>query len=169
MAEQKKPVERQVAVMPPEQVERIWNQVKDLKQLKETLQISPQEIENTYALAYLLYEQKQFQSAADSFSVLMMMDPTDWRFSYGLAACRHALADWPNAALYFAVAAELNPGDPLPHYYTADCFLKLGNEKAAKLSYELVLERIAKQADGQLWKALKGQTELMLKQMGTTA
>jgi type III secretion system low calcium response chaperone LcrH/SycD len=159
-------VKKQVAVIPMDEVERLWDKVVAFQSLKDQMGLSAQEIENTYALAYLMHQQKRYQEASDAFKTLMLLDLSDWRFPFGFAACQHALGHWSDAAMFFFIAAQLNPDDPYPCYYTGDCFQKLGRPDAARLSYQEVLERISKQRRPEDWKAMQGQTELILEQLG---
>lgn len=155
----------QVADIDRSELDKLWQQVENYQQIKDQLGVSQQEIENTYALAYLMHQQKKFQVAADAFQTLMLMDLADWRFPYGFAACRHAQNNWTDAALFFTLAAQLHDTDPLPIYYAGDSFQKMGKLDGAKAAYQEALDRINKQKNAGQWKALQAQTALMLNRL----
>ncbi len=150
-----------------QQIDEIWNAALEIQSLKDALKVSTQEIENTYAFAYLLHQQKKYEVAADTFQTLMMLDPTDWRFPYGFGACQHALQQWSLAAVYFTVAAELDSTNPFPYYYAGDCYQKMGNFEGAKAAYQTALERIEASRDRSQWKPVENQIRLLLKQLPT--
>jgi type III secretion system low calcium response chaperone LcrH/SycD len=165
MAKQKQQVQTaEQAGLTFQDVEKIWDQVDKIEEARKQMNISDQEIENTYALAYLMHQQKKYEMAAETFKLLMLLNLKDWRFPFGLAACLYGQGQWAEASVFFTTAGELND-DPLPFYYVGDCFHKLGNPEGAKMAYQEVLNRIESQKDKGRFQALQGQVQLLLQHL----
>jgi hypothetical protein len=68
MAKQKQQVQTaEQAGLTFQDVEKIWDQVDKIEEARKQMNISDQEIENTYALAYLMHQQKKYEMAAETF------------------------------------------------------------------------------------------------------
>lgn len=110
------------------------------KELKEVLEVPPQQLENAYAVAYSAYQQGRYEEAASVFRYLLVFDKECYKYLLGLAASLHKLEQWAEAAGAYQMAAMKNPADPVPFFHAADCFVHLGEVTVADYSLAQVIK-----------------------------
>ncbi len=98
---------------------------KEGKTLKEASGVSDEMEEEIYAIAHGYYDQGKYLEAATLFQVLAKLNPNEFKYIYGLASAHHQHKDFINASLGFYTAHALEPMNPMPTFYLADCFLNL--------------------------------------------
>ena len=103
--------------------------------------ISESMVEGLYAQAYRLYNTGQYDDAGQIFRMLLGLNPTQPKYAMGLAATYHLRKMYENAVELYQMAAILDPKNPLPHYHSSDCFLKLNDSLSAIISLEMTLSR----------------------------
>lgn len=114
---------------------------------KEAMGISNQVLEGIYAQAYRLYNTGKYTEAVHLFRLLLMLDPTEFKYMLGLAACFHMLKEYKNAIQAYTMCAILDPQSPIPHYHSADCFIQMKDFLSAMLCLELTLKRAAEKPE----------------------
>lgn len=92
--------------------------------LQDVLGVSDELLEEIYALAYNFYDQGKYKESVSLFEFLTGAAPNKYKYVLGLASSYHQLQNYSNAVLGFFIALHLDPENPLPAYYVADCFLK---------------------------------------------
>lgn len=108
---------------------------------KDAMGINNQVLEGIYAQAYRLYNTGKYSDATHLFRLLIMLNPTEFRYMLGLAACFHMLKEYKNAIQAYTMCAVLDPQSPIPHYHSADCFLQMKDPLSSMLCLELAIKR----------------------------
>lgn len=104
---------------------RIVSELEQGKSLHEAAGITPSMQEEIYTIARDYYEQGKYVESLALFQMLARINPNAFRFIYGTAASFHQLKDYINASLGFFTAFTLEPLNPMPSFYLADCFINL--------------------------------------------
>jgi type III secretion system low calcium response chaperone LcrH/SycD len=102
--------------------------------------IQPSALESYYKKAFQLYNAGQYQEALKIFRIMVMLCPTEHKFSFALGACLHRVEDYAQALGAYQTCSQSDPTDPLPYYHGADCLAKLGYHKAAKESLRIAID-----------------------------
>lgn len=108
---------------------------------KDAMGLSDAMMEGMYSFGYRLYNTGKYEQAIQLFRLLVMLDPTQAKFSLGLAACFHMMKDYKNAATTYILCSIIDSNDPLPHYHASDCYLELNQPEMAFNALELCIER----------------------------
>ena len=82
---------------------------------KDALGMSDAMVEGIYGQAYRLYNTGKYQDSLQLFRLLIMLNPTESKYSLGMAACFHMLKDYRHAAESYALCSILDPENPVPH------------------------------------------------------
>ena len=94
--------------------------------------ITPEYIENLYALAYSLYPSSNHKDAEVVFQALCLYNHKDIRFWMGLAGCRQANGNLRGAIDAYGMAGTVALlKDPQPFLYAARCYIQLGEKENA--------------------------------------
>lgn len=109
------------------------------KTLQEVSGISDKLLEEIYSLAYAHYNLGKYKESLSLFQFLAGIAPKQPRFVLGLAATYHQMENYSEAAMGFFLAYNLDPQNPLPAYYAADCYLNLKTPEAAIDCLELAI------------------------------
>lgn len=94
--------------------------------LQDATGINDETLEEIYSLAYGYYDQGKYKESLSLFYLLTGISPKTYKYVFGLASSFHQMQAYEDAAFGFYLAFNLEPDNPLPAYYTTDCFLKLG-------------------------------------------
>lgn len=101
------------------------------KSLAEVLNVAPELINELYHLGYTFYGQGKFKEAVSLFYYLTTFSPNEFKYIYALSAAFHQLKEFEQAASGFTLAYMIEPQNPLPVYYVADCLLQTDQKEAA--------------------------------------
>ena len=94
--------------------------------------VSKEQIEGLYALAYNLYTAGNFKDGGTVFQALCLYSHKDPRFWMGLAGCRQAQNDLKGAIDAYSMAGTVQLlENPVPFLYAARCYIKLGDKENA--------------------------------------
>ncbi len=107
---------------------------------KDAIGVSHQYLENIYAQAYRLYNTGKYSEAAHLFRILVMFNAMEPKFTMGLAACFHMMKEYVNAIQTYTMCSALDPGNPIPHYHSSDCYLQMKEYLSAMLCLELAID-----------------------------
>lgn len=99
---------------------------------KETAQAR----EVLYLGAFCFYEKGHYLEAAEHFTKLVLIDPFEKKYWFGLAASEQLAKNYQAALPAWSVAAVLDKESAYPHFHAAECFLSEGNVKEALLALE---------------------------------
>lgn len=101
--------------------------------------ISPVYMENMYAQGYRLYNTGKYEEAVHIFRMLIMMNAMEPKYILGLAAAFHMLKEYDTAIQTYMMVGALDPTNPIPHYHSADCFIKMNDPISAMVCLELAI------------------------------
>lgn len=102
---------------------------------------SPQFIESLYTIAYQAFKGGDYNTALPLFKMLAQLDSDKPRYFAGMASVYYAKKDWDKAQKFFIAASFLDPNDPLPYYYAAECALQKQDLLEALFFYRGVITR----------------------------
>ncbi len=108
---------------------------------KDALGLTDEAVEGMYSQAYRLYNTGKYAESAQMFRLLVMLDPTQSKFTFGLGACMHLLKEYRNAIELYTMAAALDKKSPLALYHLSDCYIQIQDKLAALVALELVVKR----------------------------
>ncbi len=98
--------------------------------------------EQLYAHAYAQYEAGNAEKAVEGFQALCLQNPLEARFWFGLGASLQESHSYEHALQSWAMAALLDPANPYPHFYAAECSVSLNLLDDASLALDLAMQRI---------------------------
>ena len=107
---------------------------------QEALGASSSYVENIYAQAYRLYNTGKYAEAIHLFRILIMFNAMESKYMLGLAACMHMMKDYVNAIQNYTLCSALDPGNPIPHYHSSDCFMQMKEYLSSMVCLELAIE-----------------------------
>ncbi len=94
--------------------------------------VTDEQMESLYALAYNLYTSGNFADAGTVFQALCLYRHKEVRFWMGLAGCRQAQGDLKGAVDAYAMAGTAGLlSDPTPFLFAAKCYIQLGDKENA--------------------------------------
>jgi type III secretion system low calcium response chaperone LcrH/SycD len=94
-----------------------------------------------YAYGFRLYNLGDYKKALQVFTGLTMIDPQDFRFHLSLGAAYHRLKNHVSAVDSYYRSAQIEPENPMPHYYMYDCFMQENLWGDAQLCLDEVIKR----------------------------
>ncbi|MDQ8033438.1 CesD/SycD/LcrH family type III secretion system chaperone [Bordetella genomosp. 1] len=97
------------------------------------------ECEALYSLGYGLYEKGRYPDALKVLSYLVALNHTEHRYLVALGAAAQALGKHADALQQYMAATLLDPLEPAPAFYAAQCLTEMGQFDTALQSCDLVL------------------------------
>ena len=107
---------------------------------KNALGINDSRIEELYAQGYRYYNTGRFGDALNNFRMLTFFDPTQAKFVFGLAACLHMLKEYDKAVETYLLSSMMDPKNPIPHFHSSDCYLKMNDKPSALIALRMAVE-----------------------------
>lgn len=107
---------------------------------KESLNLDEKLTQIIYEKAYQLYATGHYTKAKSLFTILVTCYPSNFQFLYSYATACFMLKDYAIAADCYARCSLLDPANPLPYFYAADCYLYLRDLLSACASLKLVIK-----------------------------
>jgi len=111
------------------------------------------------AIGYLHFECRRFDRAAETYSLLLEIDPRYPAGCYNLALCLESLEQWHPAACQFAKALEAEPTSEDAQLGLGACRLRLGVSREALEIYERCLCQNPESGAARFGKAVALQLE----------
>lgn len=108
---------------------------------KEVLGLTDAMVEGIYGQAYRLYNTGKYRDASALFRMLIMINPTEPKYTMGLAACNHLMKDYKSAADVYAILAVIDPHNPVSFYHASDCYIKLNDAVSAIVALEMAIKK----------------------------
>lgn len=131
----------------PEVVKRLKNHdylkkaLSEGKSLQEILGYDNQTLDKFYIAASHLFEQQQYKDAGEAFFFLTHLNPNVYAFWLGLGMSDHLCNEYRPALISYAMAAALDPENPLPFYHSASCYYALHDSQEALNFVDAALQR----------------------------
>ena len=107
--------------------------------LADIRQITSDELDAVYAIAYTEYGQQHYDKAEKLFLFLCLFDHRQQKHWMGLGAARQQVGNPKGAAEAYMMAGVLDHADPLPPLQIAECFLALNDLDNAENALQLAL------------------------------
>jgi type III secretion system low calcium response chaperone LcrH/SycD len=109
---------------------------------KEAMGFDDTTIEAIYSCGYRLYNAERYAEAFNVFRTLMVLNPTEKKYLFAIAACLHRLRDYENAVKAYLISAVFDAQNPIIFFHVADCYAHIGAMGLTKSALEDVV-RIA--------------------------
>lgn len=110
----------------------------------ETLNLTLEDIKKLYEKAYQFYLAGKYKEAKALFATLLAFGQADFNFIYGFATCCFMLKEYELAAESYLQSSLVEPSNPLPYFYAADCYLQQADLESARLALGMVIQRSVK-------------------------
>ena len=98
---------------------------------KDVFHISDSQMEAIYNYGYQMFQSGKYKDASQFFNFLRTMNPMEYRYWFGLAACHHSLNDFNKAQGEYGVCTLMEPENPIPYFHIYDCYMQQQNPLAA--------------------------------------
>jgi type III secretion system low calcium response chaperone LcrH/SycD len=112
--------------------------------VKDVLGMTNEHIEAIYGYGYQLYANGKYDEAIEIFKNLVVIDVSNYKCSFALAAAHQQKKSFLKAAQLYVIASIINPADPLPFYYSSECYLELNDTMSAIISLEEAIKKAKK-------------------------
>ena len=110
----------------------IINAIQNGVSIADICNLSSDALEGLYSLAYNYYNACDYKNAEILFQSLCVYKYNEYRFWMGLAGCRQALDNLTGAIDAYSLAGVASLlKNPVPFFYAAQCYLKLGDKENA--------------------------------------
>ncbi|MDA8773680.1 SycD/LcrH family type III secretion system chaperone [Chlamydiia bacterium] len=105
----------------------IRSHIKDGVPYQYLLEIEDDEMEVFYFLAHTRFNEGSYAQSFHLFRMLVNLNPLIEKYHYGMACSLHKQKEYKRAITSYAMAAVFSTEtyNPLPHYHSADCYIKL--------------------------------------------
>lgn len=126
---------------------------------KEALGMSDAMIEGLYGQAWRLYNTGKYKDSCQIFRLLVMLNPTEAKYSLGLAACYHLMKDYKSAVNTYSLCGIIDPNSPIPHYHASDCYIQMKDPMSAIIALEMAIKRAQGKAE---FKAIEDRAKMTI-------
>ena len=127
--------------------EVIRRQMEEGKTFQEIIGYSNEAMEKFYLIAHGLFQQQEYQKAADAFVFLTTLNPYTHSYWLGLGMSEQLSGSYQGALLAYAMAILTDIEDPVAHYHSATCYRAIGDLKSALQSLKMAI-RCTEERDG---------------------
>lgn len=129
---------------------------------KVAMGLSDAMVEGMYGQAYRLYNNGKYKDSSEIFRLLIMLDPTDARYTMGLGACLHMQKEYKAAINTYGLCGILDPENPISFYHASDCYTQMKDPFSAIISLEMAVKRAGEKAE---FASLKDRALLTIKSL----
>lgn len=110
------------------------------KSAQEIMGFSHETMAKFYQAAYLLFEHKRYQDAANAFLFLATLNPHNHDYWLGLGMATQLCQDYEAAIDAYELAALSDISSPVPYFYLAKCLFAIHDRESALQALELAIE-----------------------------
>lgn len=121
----------QQLVVPP--IEEILEGVFQGKTIQEAAKLDTEMLEGVYHVAFLSYQNNKYKEAMELFNLLVQLNPTEYRYVFGLSACLMELKEYEMAITGFFIATQISEKDAVSFLHITECLIKLEQYKNAQI------------------------------------
>lgn len=121
----------------PEARDRILKEIKEKGSPRDLAKLPPDVFEDLYGQARGAYAVENYVQAENMFQGLALFKGDDVRVWLGYAGACEAQKKWEQAAVGYAMAMALKPGDPVPAYRAGISMLNMNKKDEARQLLEL--------------------------------
>ncbi len=127
---------------------------------KQFTNVTEEQVEALYALAYRSFNLRQYDKAERVFQLLSSLDHYDARHLIGIGACRQKCKNYERAIDAYSAAGLIDMKNPVPALRAAECHLALGDREKAELGAKAALHWAGDDPAHTKWKE---RAELIMK------
>lgn len=127
------------------------------KTAQEIMGFSDETMSKFYKAAYLLFEHKRYQDAANAFLFLATLNPHNHEYWLGLGMSTQMRQDYEAAIDAYELAALCDISSPIPYLYLAKCLFAIHDRESALQALNLAIETAG---DLEEYAELKRQAEM---------
>lgn len=127
------------------------------KTAQEIMEFSDKSMAKFYNAAYILFEHKRYQDAANAFLFLATLNPHHHEYWLGLGMATQLSQDYESAIDAYELAALCDISSPVPYFYLAKCLFAIHDRESALQALNLAIETAD---DLEEYTELKHQAEL---------
>jgi type III secretion system low calcium response chaperone LcrH/SycD len=127
--------------MNDEQLAEIFNQfLLNGHTVKSLQDLSRDNLEAVYAMAYGDYNNGSYERAAQLFELLCYLDHMEKKYWLGLGAARQMLKNYEGAVDAYSLASVFDLQDPNPPLLAAECHLAMGQREQALSGFQFAVD-----------------------------
>ena len=146
----------------PEMEKMLRQVIFDNKKPYEMAGLKSETIDWIHRQGYEAYTHGKYVKARNAFATLRTLDPDNFDYAMALAGSHQQLKDYLSATQTYAMCMMLDKTNPLPYFYSSECFLQLGMTDLAALMLSTTVQLAAIDAR---YSNLKEQAEALLNGM----
>ena len=88
-----------------------------------------------------------------------MINPTEAKYTLGMAACFHMQKEYKTAADMYMLCSVIDSASPIPPFHASDCYLQMKDLVSALFSLELAAQKAGQKPE---YKVLKDRALLTI-------
>ncbi len=127
------------------------------KTAQEIMEFSDETMSKFYNAAYVLFEHKRYQDAANAFLFLATLNPHHHEYWLGLGMSTQLCQNYEAAIDAYELAALCDISSPVPYFYLAKCLFAIHDRESALQALNLAIETAT---DLEQYAELKRQAEM---------
>jgi type III secretion system low calcium response chaperone LcrH/SycD len=129
---------------------------------KDVFGFNSAQLESIYNYGYQAFQSGKYKDALNFFVFLRSMDPGDYRYWFGIAACHQHLKNYSRAIAHYYICTYLEPENPVPYFHMYDCYL---SQNMLPQAYNALVELIDTARDQEEYSELKERAKLELRKV----
>lgn len=110
------------------------------KTAQEIIGFSHETMAKFYHAAYVLFEHKRYEDAANAFLFLATLNPHNHDYWVGLGMATQLCHDYEAAIDAYELAALSDISNPVPYFYLAKCLFAIHDRESALQALDLAIE-----------------------------
>jgi tetratricopeptide (TPR) repeat protein len=130
--------------------------------LAEQWQVSPETLMTFYQIGVKLYEELKLEEAICVFTYLSLLDQYNHDVWVSLGMCQQRANEWMNAIQSYTTASLMNPLNPIPYFYSIDCYIGINNYTNAHTSLQMAEHFITEENKEQMTPLLAHYKQVIL-------
>jgi type III secretion system low calcium response chaperone LcrH/SycD len=135
----------------------LQKEIAEGKTAQEIMEFSDETMAKFYKAAYVIFEHKRYQDAANAFLFLATLNPHHHEYWLGLGMATQLNQDYESAIDAYELAAMCDISSPVPYFYLAKCLFAIHDRESALQALDLAIETAD---DLEEYTELKRQAEL---------
>ena len=107
---------------------------------EEISPVSSDQEQGLYAMAFEIYQKKDYRGAAKLFTQLILTNPFSPDYWRGLASAKQMAREYIASLHAWGLTALLNEADPFSHFHAAECYFKVGETEEGLKALDAALD-----------------------------
>jgi type III secretion system low calcium response chaperone LcrH/SycD len=118
----------------------VQKQLSDEMSVQNMIGFSDETMDQFYAAACHIFENKNYDDASKAFLFLVTINPYHYDYWLGLGAATQHCHDYEAAIDAYEMAAICQLDNPIPYFHLANCLFAMHDRDSALKAIEMVLE-----------------------------